>query len=160
MPSSEVLCRLSFIAFILLAWLCQRERESVGEVSIAFLPFQEGYGIQVCLSGCPFCVSLSIFHSFSLCLCWIVQLGSCMGYNCLTQVWAPLLYETALLSDKTWVVYLCPWDDAFSFSVFFLSHPATHHICGCGCICACLAILSLGFILAQSLQMKPIDKRQ
>ena len=34
------------------------------EISIALLLSQGGYSIQVCISGCPFCVWLPIFHSF------------------------------------------------------------------------------------------------
>lgn len=99
-------------------------KNRVWAISIALLLFQEGYGIQVYRSGCPFCVRLSISHSYSVFLRWRVQLGSCATYNCFTQVSASLLYDAALLSDKgvEWLTFVLET----MLSVFLLFHCSTH----------------------------------
>lgn len=47
-------------------------------------------------------------------------MGRHSTYSCLTQVSASLLYEIALLSDQSLVAHLCPWENAFSPSLFTL----------------------------------------
>ncbi len=101
-----------------------KEKKSVREISIALLLFQEGYGIQVCLYGCPF---LSGFPFF------IVFLYFC-GEQCdwgaalLTIAWLksqPLCCMKQLCFQTTveWVTFVL--ETMLSvFLLFLLLHPS------------------------------------